>query len=133
MPKMNKPYDVVKRLERGWGGHFCGCADCLFRRNTLLTYRRKRVVVSTVGVMKNHHGELTTIGHERWYETMVFYAKKFGPYIGIDVHKQIYFDSPWCISGKRMEDLPDDVDNVANAMHEKVVEEITQKMVEGAI
>ena len=71
--------DKVKRTERGWAGHFICGNDCRFRRNTLLEYGDKRVVVSTVGNLLyinpiTKKGEITTIGLNRYYETMAFEA-----------------------------------------------------------
>ena len=73
----------VKRTERGWAGHFIAADRCMFRRNTLLEYKDRKWVVSTIG---NYHpslyGTVDTIGHERWYETMVFEASCQGGYLG---------------------------------------------------
>lgn len=123
----------VKRTERGWAaGHFI-CSDrCLFRRNTLLEVGKLKVVVSTVGGMRKQEGGIDTIGaFGRFYETMAFEAKKDGPYLEIDVEKQISFESEWSISADDYKELPKDVDNKANEMHEAVVNEISKKMAKG--
>ena len=112
---------VVKRTERGWAGHFICANRCRFRRNTLLEYGDIKIVVSTVGLMEDYQneGKFDTIGHERYYETMVFHADSEDTrYHDIDVGKQIDFDSEWSIGEI-------DADDKANDMHEKVVEEIT--------
>lgn len=117
----------AKRTERGWAGHFC-CADsCKFRRNTLLEYNGKAIVVSTVGNMFIDN-ELREIGCSRHYETMAFYADDT-EYKDADVSKEIPFDSPWSL--KWHEDGY--IDNEANAMHEKVVAELTGKLKRGEI
>lgn len=123
---MNK---AVKRTERGWGGHFI-CADrCLFRRNTLLECGNDRIVVSTVGSMMNRKtGKIETIGHNRYYETMAFKAEFDNPYYEVNVSEQIYFDSEWAICGNDASELPNDVDNKADEMHEAVVAELTEKL-----
>lgn len=116
----------VKRQERGWGGHFI-CADrCRFRRNTLLTYNYIEIVVSTVGLMKSlDRNEFETIGYERYYETMAFFADSEDiRYHDIDVGREVSFDSEWSINKV-------DVDDMANDMHEAVVKEISNKLVEG--
>jgi len=124
----------VKRTERGWIGHFC-CADqCLFRRNTLLEYNEIKIVVSTVGLLKNYRfdenkndkdiSRFTTIGINRHFETMAFHASNDKRYYDLDSSRQINFDSPWAIAEL-------DADDKANDMHEKVVEEITEKLLKG--
>lgn len=119
----------VKRTEQGYAGHFCVAIYCRFRRNTLLTCGRKRVVVSTVG---NYHtteqGVAQTIGCDRYYETMVFHAYFDKPYFEADVQKQISFESNW-----RIADCERDSDLRADEMHEGVVAEISRKLIAGLL
>jgi len=121
--------NTVKKTERGWAGHFC-CADrCLFRRNTLVEYKDKKIVVSTVGLMKHYNDkdQYEEIGLNRYYETMVFEADYNNTrYYDADVEKQISFDSNWAISEI-------DADDKANAMHDNVVKEISENLVTGVI
>lgn len=111
----------VKRTERGWAGHFCASSMCLFRRNTLLEYKDIRVVVSTVGLMRDilDESKFTMIGgNSRYYETMAFYAHWVADrYWDADVSREFDFESPWCINEV-------DADDRANDMHEQVVKEI---------
>lgn len=120
---------AIKRTERGWAGHFICGTECRFRRNTLLEGEHESIVVSTVG---NYHpmgrAEVDTVGHLRYYETMAFYARVDEPYIEIDVERPVEFEAPWSIDADRWQDLPIDVDNVANDMHETVVAEIAGRM-----
>ena len=134
----------VKRTERGWGGHFICCYDCLFRRNTLLEYADKKVVVSTVGAMYardpsdiSGKKRLQTIGYKRFYETMVFMAKEENGYIEADTSKEIYLDSNWAIGGtddaEEFIEAHPYADNEANDMHEAAVKEIEQKLINGTL
>lgn len=117
----------MKRTERGWAGHFCMSERCMFRRNTLLEYKNGdiKVVVSTVGNVINSEGKSELIGRKWYYETMAFYTKYDGKYLDADWSKQITFTSKWYL------DKLDD--NLANDMHEEVVDEITQKLLNGEI
>lgn len=118
----------IKRTERGWAGHFICANSCMFRRNTLLEKGKKRIVVSTVGGYR-YQEKIETIGAGgRYYETMAFRAKKDGPYWEADVSKQLSFNSDWAICADSVNKLPDDVDNVANDMHEKIVSELMEGM-----
>jgi len=117
----------VKRIERGWSGHFCCAQSCLFRRNTLLECGDIKVVVSSVGAMYLD-GKLTEIGGGRHYETMAFYVDETsGEYKDADVSREIYFDSKWAMKWHK-DGYPD---NEANEMHEAVVKELTEKMQRG--
>ena len=123
----------VKRTERGWAGHFIAADRCMFRRNTLLEHKDRKWVVSTIG---NYHpslyGTVDTIGHERWYETMVFEASCQGGYFDADVSKkQIHVSQDWGIWGKTWEDVEKTYslpDNAANDMHERIVDEMVEKI-----
>ena len=121
------------RVERGWAGHFVCSERCLFRRNTLLKYRNRRVIVSTVGMMRDGHGNgsgYDTIGiGGRYYETMAFEAKYEAPYWDADVTKRLSFNSEWAICAESITKLPLDADNLANEMHDKVVDEIAGVLV----
>lgn len=121
---------MIKRTERGWIGHFI-CADrCMFRRNTLLESDTDSVIISTVGAMLDLSNKtLDTIGaFGRYYETMVFGTKRVGDYIDTDVSNQREFDSPWSICADSVDELPKGVDNIANEMHETVVDEFIEKL-----
>ncbi len=117
----------VKRTERGWGGHFIGAADCLFRRNTLLEYGDVRIVISTIGLYlpssAKEKREFQEIGaYGRMFETMVFHAKReYGRYWDADVLRQISFESEWAINHA-------DADDEANIMHDRVVDEISEQL-----
>lgn len=115
----------LKITERGWPAHLIVCQDCIFRRNTLLEYGRKKIVVSTVGNYRpfSDRGNIDTIGHARYFETRVFKAKFEKGYWEANIDKSIYFNSPWCID--HCEHM---ADQEANDMHEKVVKEISKKM-----
>ena len=125
----------VKRTERGWCGHFCGSRDCLYHRNTLLEYGDKKIVVSSIGrymplykrqiaykdfYIPNECYEM--IGRDRYFETMAFvaYESEEG-YWDADVTKQVVFGSNWQL------DQPD-MEKEADEMHEAVVAEITQDL-----
>lgn len=114
-----------KITERGWAGHFICAHRCLFRRNTLIDFGRKKIVVSTVGMMRLGEGQFDTIGAGgRYYETMAFFARKEGPYWDADVSKQINFESEWAICADSVKKLPADADNKADEMHNAVVSEL---------
>lgn len=112
--------------ERGWAGHFCCSSNCNFRRNTLIEYNDKKIVVSTVGnCCFLNEGKAQTIGLNRYYETMAFEAKYDKPYWDSDVTKEVGFDSKWYI-GK----ITINTDKEANQMHEDVVKELSKKIKE---
>jgi hypothetical protein len=118
----------VSRVERGWGGHFICSHRCLFRRNTLLTYGDINIVVSTVGLMltdtdKTGSNRFSTIGYNRHYETMAFHAAD-DKYKDADVSRQISFKSD-CAIAELYAELR------ANEMHERVVAEITERLLKG--
>jgi len=115
--------ETLKTTERGWAGHFI-CADrCRFRRNTLIEFGIKKVVVSTVGDMVIGN-EQQQIGLDRYYETMSFEAQLDADgYWDADVTKPVVFDSEWCVTK-----LTSESDAEANQMHNNVVSEISNKL-----
>lgn len=125
-------YKGVERTERGWAGHFCAAWSCVFHRNTLLEHNGIKIVVSSVGKMivmrKDGEHQLVTIGHERYYETMVWYAND-DKYQDADVKKgELYFDCPsWGSDSNGWDEMP------ANELHEKVVDMFVEKLLKGEI
>jgi hypothetical protein len=109
----------VKRTERGWGGHFISATRCRFRRNTLLECGEKRIVVSTVGAWDN--GE--PIGYNSYYETKAFHAHNDGIYWDANTSKEVHFKSKWHVTT-----LSETSDAEANAMHEAVVSELSERL-----
>lgn len=121
----------VKRTERGWAGHLLFASGCRFRRNTLLEYGDKKWIVSTVGAYVNSDRKFDAIGYNRFYETMAFEAEEQNGYLDADVSKEIPFESDWGIFGETWEEVIEkypQVDNVANDMHEKVVNELSLRI-----
>ena len=120
----------IVRTEKGWGAHLIVGNSCNFRRNTLLDNDIKKIIGSTVGayISPLYPNKFTDIGHNRYYETMVFEATLQGKYWDADVTKEVKFDSSWAI-----DHFGDNSDNEANDMHEVVVKEIMQKMEQGEI
>jgi len=57
---------------------------------------------------------------------MAFGTKQEGAYIEANVSDERRFEGEWSICADRWEDLPEDVDNIANKMHEAVVDEFTK-------
>ena len=116
---MEKP----KVTERGWAAHFI-CADrCTFHRNTLIEYEGISIVVSSVGAMiadPMKDTVPTTIGCDRYYETMVWYTKN-DEFKDADVEKgQLDFDCP---------EVPIPWDEInANNIHEKMVKKWIKKI-----
>ena len=120
----------VKITERGFAGHFCASQYCYFRRNTLIEYKNKRVVVSTVGnynppyLGERFKGkEHKEIGCGRFYETMAFEAKYVAPYWEACVSKEYPFKSNWALN-----ELEFDTDSKADKMHDNVVKEISKSI-----
>ncbi len=135
--------DEVKTQERGWAGHYIGAYRCRFRRNTLITYKNLKWVVSTVGNKMrvfppdDEEYNVEIIGHNRWYETMVF-ESSYDEYDDIDINsKEIEVNSDWGIWGKTWEEVLEkygyDIDNAANRMHDRIVEEMKVKIKEAAM
>ena len=112
----------MKRLERGWVGHYCLADKCQFRRNTLLD---DRIVISTVGACVDGD-KYREIGIDRYFETMAFYAEDT-EYRDADVQQEIgmlkRLDGPiqWTS------------DMQANEMHEDAVNEIIARIESGEL
>ncbi len=119
---------TIKTTERGWAGHFIGADSCKFRRNALIESGETKIVVSTVGAHFPDN-KIEPIGaFGRYYETMAFEAEKVGEYWDADVSNQVHFDSQWSICADYVKDLPAYSDNLADAMHERVVAEIANRL-----
>ena len=117
----------VTVLERGWGGHFCAAAYCLFRRNTLVQDDKRSIVVSTVGNLRYPESMgmgdgPQEMGARRYYETMAFEGAVIGGYVEADVSRKLPFPVKWAITADSPSDLPPGVDNDANDMHEGAVQ-----------
>ncbi|MFC1453856.1 hypothetical protein ACFLQL_01615 [Verrucomicrobiota bacterium] len=127
--KTKKPLLHPVITYRGWPGHFCCSQRCVFHLNTLIEYKRIKIVVSTVGLMQDPMNKdankvvFAEIGMDRYFETMAFHAKKNGTFWDANVQRQIYFDLPWSWG------LKDEAK--ANAGHIKIVEEMAFRLLTG--
>lgn len=117
----------VKRTERGWAGHCCISHLCTYHRNTLLEYGDRKVVVSTIGRWLDKDGKgFNEVGCDRYFETMAFMAKVNDKYNDADVRRKVCFSSEFALSSPDME-------LEADAMHERVVEEISIDLKNGTL
>jgi hypothetical protein len=88
------------------------------------------IVISSVGLMEAYSPTEKQIfepigAFDRYYETMAWHAKRDDTrYHDISVSDQIGFESEWEITEI-------DADDKANEMHEKVVKEITKRLLAG--
>lgn len=130
---MNK----IITTERGWPGHFIGASECLFRRNTLVQYGEKFIVVSTVGNYRRvGQGKVDAIGYDRYYETMAFRSDESDEtYHDINVSEQVYppEDIKWAINKKEINTHEKEIDNLANKMHEDYVLAISKMLRKGEL
>lgn len=130
---------VVKRTERGWAGHFIGGADCQYHRNTLLEYEDYKIVVSTIGrylPLRQRQASSRSaytpleryemLGRDRYFETMAFTAYESEDGYWDATSTQVLFGSNWELNKPDME-------KEADEMHEDVVAEITQDLINGTI
>lgn len=118
--------DKVKLTERGWQAHLC--VICLYHRNTLLEYKDKKIIVSTVGHYRDPNGKVVSISGNNYYETMVFEAQLEEGYWDMNVTRKVYLDSNW-----RLLDHDYGADLKAEEMHNNIVKEMTQKLLENKI
>jgi len=110
----------VTITERGWAAHFICRQRCRYRRNTLIVGPGGRFIVSSVGNMWTDD-KMETIGAGgRYYETMVWTVAEEGPYLEVNVQVSNY-DGEWSICADKPGDLPVDVDNVADKIHDDTV------------
>jgi len=113
----------IKITERGWAAHLCVSDNCGFRRNTLVEVGEKKAVVSTVGAyICPLYKRVTEIGHNRYYETMIFNASDDGTYIEAETSNELNVDlDEWAINAESYKDLEYGTDLKANNMHEEAV------------
>ena len=126
----------IKITERGWAGHFICSHLCMFRRNTLVEYGDKAIVVSTVGHMRNaKNREVEEIGANRYYETCVFKARNINGYMDADVTEELYeYEDAICAdSVDHLIKTRPFVDIDANLMHDTVVNVVGIALREGRI
>jgi len=115
--------------ERGWAGHFIFSDECKFRRNTLIEHDEQKFIVSTVGNRWSEGSiEPKEIGVDNYYETMVFHAGKIDNYIDVIDYEEIIMEGKSKITEMHIE-----ADNEANVMHEDIVNEVVDKLLEGTM
>lgn len=116
----------IETVERGWPGHFIGAAHCHFRRNTLVRYGDKKVVVSTVGrYIPENSDEVTEIGYDRYFETMAFWADDT-KFADANISEHFHLDGRTSIGHAKPY-----ADIMADAMHNKRVEEVKGRLRNG--
>lgn len=123
----------IKRIERGWCGYIKGHQYCLFRRNTILEYDNKKIVIATLGNYINPFEYCNTpIYDDVWYLTIAGHAVEKNGYWEIDGDGQIPIKSIHEIRGTEEEIFNKYplIDLSANRMHETAVEEMMDYIIE---
>ncbi len=121
-------HGIPKVTYRGWPGHYILGDRCLFRLNTLIELFEWKVVVSTVGNVMNAIPctSLEMIDSAHYFETRAFWAKcdksEGRKYWESDVTREI------CLSLNNYVSEQDD--RIAQANHEKAVDEIRHKLIQ---
>lgn len=113
----------VIRLERGWPGYFIGVKGCQFRRNTLLTYNGRAIVISSIGkyAVKGYEKFQPVNGYRKaYFETMAFWALD-NAYQDAS-SKEFNFKSKYYVY-----DILGEIE--ANQMHETIVDEISKTLI----
>lgn len=124
---LNDKSDKVKLTERGWAAHYIASNRCSFHRNTLIEYKNKKWIVSTVGRQwSDIEDKFITIGLGRYYETFAYIAAETHcGYIDCDFSKQIWFESKWAV-----ENCDASSELEANNMHDAVVKELSKRIMQ---
>lgn len=118
----------IKRTERGWAGHYWNSDKCNFRRNTLLEYNDKKIVVSTIGNYNRPDTiEMQEVDIATHYETKAFIADN-SVYNDSDTSQELYFDNKCRININNYDDSVT-LDILANNMHEDVVNEMIDRLI----
>lgn len=115
----------MRTHERGWKAHFCGAADCQFSRNTLVEDGKTHIAVSTVGNYQPR-GTSEKIGRKHYYETLAFFAEWDGTYWDAKTSAEISVDIDSYVN-----EISYRTDKIANEIHQKVVEEIKNRIAAG--
>lgn len=120
--------------ERGYAGHFAGWRNCDYRRNTLIEYGTRRIIVSSIGdyYLFEPDGP-QEIGHDRYFETKVFPAHLVEGYWVADTTREISIESPNQINKETLTDSSFQTFNLMDNQHDDVVKEITEKLMANEI
>ena len=125
--------EEVKRTERGWCGYIQGYQYCLFRRNTLIEYLDKKIVVATLGnFIDPYRWKVMPIKDDIWYETIAGYAINKEGFWDIDGNNMIEIKSNHTIQGE-LDYILDNYktpDLYANIIHETIVDEMMDRICE---
>lgn len=124
--------EKTKIKERGWAGHHKMSNMCYFRRNTLVSNGDSMYVVSTVGNM-GVPGKIgaSQIAKDKMYETCVFKADPKDMYLDGIMNERISVNQAASI--KSVSHKPPGSDNIANDMHDSIVNEIVERIENGEL
>jgi hypothetical protein len=114
---------VTTITEHGWPAHFIAARHCIYKRNTHIRQGDKFLVVSSVGSYKGADGAPEPIGHNRYYETMMFPGHIRGGYEEAITCREI--GTPEFLEcglyGETPADLPECPDRVMDGHHDAIV------------